>query len=182
MQKETSTRGGGRRKSAFAEEEEGYMFVEEGFRVRFANGEVIDFYADSAAEKDNWMKVLCEVVGKSSSSSGSVKGWTEMVLKHERTLASAKDKPTGHNNKPHLKAQASAPQVGVRQSSKEKRVDQVEKVKRGSGVGMPVPQPVEKSPRHQVSPQKAAVINASPQRDANARSAARQQKTRSMVF
>jgi hypothetical protein len=54
-QKETSTKGGGRRKSAFAEEEEGYMFVEEGFRIRFANGEVIDFYADSAAEKDGWM-------------------------------------------------------------------------------------------------------------------------------
>lgn len=30
-QKETTARGGKRRKSAFAEEEEGYMFVEEGF-------------------------------------------------------------------------------------------------------------------------------------------------------
>lgn len=43
------------------------MFVEEGFRVRFANGETIDFYADSAAEKDGWMKILSDVVGKDTS-------------------------------------------------------------------------------------------------------------------
>ncbi|KAK0939129.1 Bud site selection protein bud4, partial [Friedmanniomyces endolithicus] len=41
----------GRRKSAFAEEDEGYQYVEEGFRIRFANGETIDFYAESAALK-----------------------------------------------------------------------------------------------------------------------------------
>lgn len=85
MQKETSGKGGGRRKSAFAEEEEGYMFVEEGFRIRFANGETIDFYADSAAEKDGWMKALAEVVGKDS-----VKGkaWTDLVLAKHRAIAS----------------------------------------------------------------------------------------------
>lgn len=88
-QKEVSTKGG-RRKSAFAEEEEGYMFVEEGFRIRFANGEVIDFYADSAVAKDEWMKVLCEVVGKCAPS-GAVKGWTEMVLKREKSVM-AKEK------------------------------------------------------------------------------------------
>ena len=77
---------GGRRKSGFAEEEEGYMFVEEGFRIRFANGEVIDFYADSAAAKDEWMKVLCEVVGKGAASGAQAKGWTEMVLKREKSL------------------------------------------------------------------------------------------------
>jgi PH domain len=84
--KETSTKGGGRRKSAFAEEEEGYMFVEEGFRIRFANGEVIDFYADSAAEKGEWMKVLSEVVGKPGSSCQS-KPWVDMILKRERSIA-----------------------------------------------------------------------------------------------
>lgn len=84
--KETSTKGGGRRKSAFAEEEEGYMFVEEGFRIRFANGEVIDFYADAAAEKCEWMKVLSEVVGKPGSSSQS-KPWVDMILKRERSVA-----------------------------------------------------------------------------------------------
>ncbi|KAE8383356.1 hypothetical protein BDV26DRAFT_277296 [Aspergillus bertholletiae] len=91
MQKETTTKGGGRRKSAFAEEEEGYMFVEEGFRIRFGNGEVIDFYADSAADKDGWMKVLADAVGKGSSGSSQVKQWTELVLKRERSVKSRRE-------------------------------------------------------------------------------------------
>ncbi|PWY70464.1 GTP-binding protein [Aspergillus heteromorphus CBS 117.55] len=100
MQKETSTRGGGRRKSAFAEEEEGYMFVEEGFRIRFGNGEVIDFYADSAADKDGWMKVLADAVGKGSSGSSQAKMWTELVLKRERSMkvkreTTTSDRPLG---------------------------------------------------------------------------------------
>ena len=80
---------GSRRKSAFAEEEEGYMFVEEGFRIRFANGETIDFYADSAAEKDGWMKVLAEIVGKDV---GKNKKWTDMVLAKHRAQASAAER------------------------------------------------------------------------------------------
>lgn len=85
MRKETSSKGGGRRKSAFAEEEEGYMFVEEGFRIRFANGETIDFYADSAAEKDGWMKALAEVVGKDSA---RAKAWTDLVMAKRRAIVS----------------------------------------------------------------------------------------------
>ncbi|KAJ5151149.1 uncharacterized protein N7482_010401 [Penicillium canariense] len=86
-QKETSTKGGGRRKSAFAEEEEGYMFVEEGFRIRFGNGEVIDFYADSAADKDGWLRVMSEAIGKGSSSgSGAIKPWADLVLKRESSM------------------------------------------------------------------------------------------------
>jgi len=85
-QKEVSTKKGGRRKSAFAEDEEGYMFVEEGFRIRFANGEVIDFYAENAASKDEWMAVLSQAVGKQAPApSASAKGWTEMVLKREKS-------------------------------------------------------------------------------------------------
>jgi hypothetical protein len=87
VQKETSGKGGGRRKSAFAEEEEGYMFVEEGFRIRFSNGETIDFYADSAEEKDGWMKALSEVVGKEPE---KVKGWTDLVMAKHRASASSK--------------------------------------------------------------------------------------------
>ncbi|KAL8775341.1 MAG: hypothetical protein Q9209_000348 [Squamulea sp. 1 TL-2023] len=89
IQKETSGKSGGRRKSAFAEEEEGYMFVEEGFRIRFANGETIDFYADSAAAKDDWMKVLSEVVGKDLS---KPKSWTDIVIARQRaaTLKAAR--------------------------------------------------------------------------------------------
>ncbi|KAF2270280.1 DUF1709-domain-containing protein [Lojkania enalia] len=81
LQQPSSTKSGGRRKSAFAEEEEGYMFVEEGFRIRFANGEVIDFYADNTEQKEGWMKALSETVGKDIASG---KGWTDMVLERER--------------------------------------------------------------------------------------------------
>lgn len=57
------------------------MFVEEGFRIRFANGEVIDFYADSTDEKDGWMRVLFDTVGKEM---GVSRGWTDLVLAKER--------------------------------------------------------------------------------------------------
>ncbi|KAL2167563.1 hypothetical protein VTG60DRAFT_1109 [Thermothelomyces hinnuleus] len=96
MEKETTGKGGRRRRSAFAEEEEGYMFVEEGFRIRFNNGEVIDFYADSTADKEGWMKVLGEVIGRDSSADSEdenggggrgMKGkWCELVLKREEAL------------------------------------------------------------------------------------------------
>jgi hypothetical protein len=99
VEKETTGKNGRRRRSAFAEEEEGYMFVEEGFRIRFNNGELIDFYADSTADKEGWMKVLGEVIGRDSLSSvdggddfsttGSsrMKGkWCELVLKREEAL------------------------------------------------------------------------------------------------
>ena len=99
MRKETSSKGGGRRKSAFAEEEEGYMFVEEGFRIRFANGETIDFYADSAAQKDGWMKVLAEVVGKDSV---KARAWTDLVMAKRRAITSAAATVAAHA--PRLKA------------------------------------------------------------------------------
>jgi hypothetical protein len=73
--------GKGRRKSAFAEEDEAYQFVEEGFRMRFANGETIDFYADNAEDKEGWMAVLSRTVGKSATVG---KGWCQLVLARER--------------------------------------------------------------------------------------------------
>ncbi|CZT50057.1 related to budding protein [Rhynchosporium secalis] len=82
-QKETTGKGGKRRKSGFAEEEEGYMFVEEGFRIRFNNGEVIDFYADTAADKEGWMQVLDACIGKEHKTKG---GWADMVLKREESM------------------------------------------------------------------------------------------------
>lgn len=81
LKQPSSTKSGGRRKSAFAEEEEGYMFVEEGFRIRFANGEVIDFYADNAEQKAGWMRVLSDCIGKDVASN---RGWADMVLEKER--------------------------------------------------------------------------------------------------
>lgn len=76
--------GGNRRKSAFAEEDDGYQYVEEGFRIRFANGETIDFYADSKAAKEEWMTVMAQVVGKADPGSRK-KGWTDLVFAHERS-------------------------------------------------------------------------------------------------
>ncbi|KAL4785537.1 hypothetical protein BJX76DRAFT_324487 [Aspergillus varians] len=93
-QKETTARGGKRRKSAFAEEEEGYMFVEEGFRIRFGNGEVIDFYADNAADKECWMKILADTVGKGPSGASQAKPWTELVLKRERSMKASRRETT----------------------------------------------------------------------------------------
>jgi len=104
MRNDASPKKGGRRKSAFAEEEDGYMFVEEGFRMRFANGETIDFYADSAAEKDGWMKVLADVVGKDIS---KPKSWTDLVMAKQRATVSrsaqSQQSPTkGHSAKQAL--------------------------------------------------------------------------------
>ncbi|KAL5438861.1 hypothetical protein PMIN07_010116 [Paraphaeosphaeria minitans] len=90
LQQPSSTKTGGRRKSAFAEEEEGYMFVEEGFRIRFANGEVIDFYADTREQKEEWMKVLSECVGKDIAGG---RGWAEMVLDKERKEKRSQPEP-----------------------------------------------------------------------------------------
>lgn len=92
-EKETTGRGGKRRRSAFAEEEEGYMFVEEGFRIRFNNGEVIDFYADTRDDKEGWMKALGDVMGRGGGDAGMDdeanrrKGkWCELILKREEAL------------------------------------------------------------------------------------------------
>lgn len=85
-------RGGKRRRSAFAEDEEGYMFVEEGFRIRFNNGEVIDFYADTPEDKEGWMKVLNEIIGRGDggtddeSNNARRSKWCEIVLKREVSM------------------------------------------------------------------------------------------------
>jgi len=131
MKKEVSGKAGSRRKSAFAEEEEGYMFVEEGFRVRFGNGETIDFYADSAEEKDGWMKALADVVGKESASG---KSWTGMVLAREKMRAARK---------------VSAAQHGQMRPPPP-RVAPPTPAKMNPGHAQGAPPPVEKDPRHQV--------------------------------
>jgi len=77
------------------------MFVEEGFRIRFNNGEVIDFYADTAADKEGWMKVLDACVGKDSD--GSKSSWCEMVLKREESL---KKKAEGGQRRHHSRTKS----------------------------------------------------------------------------
>ena len=66
------------------------MFVEEGFRIRFANGEVIDFYADCTKDKEGWMEVLEKAVGKGCGGIDK-RGWADLVLaKERRSTAMAK--------------------------------------------------------------------------------------------
>ncbi len=48
-----------RRKSGFAETEDAYMFADQGFRVSFLNGEVIEFYGDNKAD---WVRYLNKVI------------------------------------------------------------------------------------------------------------------------
>ncbi|KAF3480456.1 INT1 [Arthroderma uncinatum] len=154
-QKETSAKGGRRRKSAFAEEEEGYMFVEEGFRIRFGNGEVIDFYADSRVEKDGWMKVLAETVGKGyASGSGQVKPWTELILRREKNLNANKPSHEDKMTSRHSYAPPPPP--------KEQHIAQAAR---------PTPSGVPR-PRHQ---HQLSQPNISAQE-------ARRQKTRSLIF
>ena len=127
MQKETSTKGGGRRKSGFAEEEEGYMFVEEGFRIRFGNGEVIDFYGDSTENKEEWMQALSQIVGKGvQSGSAPVNGWAEMVLKREKKMkveASTSRPRTAHQRTETYHASGAVSQANspVKSSAREDR-------------------------------------------------------------
>ena len=136
MKKEVSGKAGSRRKSAFAEEEEGYMFVEEGFRVRFANGETIDFYADSAEAKEGWMKALADVVGKESA---NAKTWTGLVLARDKQRAARKASANQQMQaqgqgqmRPPLPRAAAPPTPGRPHSQQQF-----------------APPPVEKDPRHQ---------------------------------
>lgn len=97
--------GKGRRKSAFAEEDEAYQYVEEGFRMRFANGETIDFYADNKAQKDEWMVALGQVIGKPDASQKAAT-WTDLVLARER--AEGRPDSAGSGSSP---VKAGAPEV-----------------------------------------------------------------------
>lgn len=65
-----------RRKSVFAAESDGFLMANEGFRLRFANGEIIDFYADSEQVKDSWVGELKKVVGTQQ----RAQPWVDLVL------------------------------------------------------------------------------------------------------
>ncbi|ORY15200.1 hypothetical protein BCR34DRAFT_598671 [Clohesyomyces aquaticus] len=170
LQQPSSTKTGGRRKSAFAEEEEGYMFVEEGFRIRFANGEVIDFYAENTAQKDEWMKVLSECVGKDVAGG---KGWTNMILEKER-----KEKMRARLAPQLAQAQALRDQQQQRPRSAHDsgaRTAPSSPVKPGHArtQSHAPPPPVEKDARHRTS--------ASKQRETG-KGSGRRDQVRSMIF
>jgi hypothetical protein len=158
MQKEPSGKSGGRRKSAFAEEEDGYMFVEEGFRIRFGNGEVIDFYADSPSAKEGWLRVMSEAVGKGSTSNGPIKAWADLVLKHERNMKSRRQTADRF------------PPSGIPTPSSPVRPSAVMAPPSSAGSAAPAPQP--SRPRHKHTYSQPEMPSAE----------ARRQKTRSLMF
>jgi hypothetical protein len=102
LQPDAGKSGKSRRKSGFAEEDEAYQFVEEGFRIRFANGETIDFYADNAKDKAGWMVVLGRTVGKSVAVG---RPWCQAVLAQEQKVKTKEQV----NARPHSADGAPAP-------------------------------------------------------------------------
>lgn len=136
------------------------MFVEEGFRIRFANGEVIDFYADNAADKDGWLRVMSEAVGKGASTgNGAVKAWADLVLKRERSMKSRRQTGDRLSGIP-----APLAPVTNRQSTTTTRPPA------SAGLGAPAPQ--SPRPRHKHTYSQPEMGSAE----------ARRQKTRSLMF
>ncbi|KAF1961801.1 DUF1709-domain-containing protein [Byssothecium circinans] len=184
LKQPSSTKSGGRRKSAFGEEEEGYMFVEEGFRIRFANGEVIDFYADNAEQKAGWMRVLTDCVGKDIAGN---RGWADMVLEKERrekartqaapplspskalreSIANGQPRPRSHEG---TSGQQNSPLKPRPSHSRTKS-----HVPTTASVTQAPPPPVEKDARHK------AATTPRP-RDAGTPKANRRDQVRSMIF
>ncbi|CAG8104002.1 unnamed protein product [Penicillium nalgiovense] len=164
LQKETSTKGGSRRKSAFAEEEDGYMFVEEGFRIRFGNGEVIDFYADSPADKEGWLRVMSEAVGKGASSgNGALKPWADLVLKRERSMRTS-------NETAPRRPTSGIPTPAPHQSPARSRNSAMMGPPSSAGSGAPAPQSPRPRHKHTHSQPEIGSVEA------------RRQKTRSLMF
>jgi hypothetical protein len=138
------------------------MFVEEGFRIRFANGETIDFYADNAEQKAGWMKVLADVIGKPDSGAGG-RGWTEMVMRREAKSMMGSRKPLPKNADMAEERPSSAPKMEEMRQSQRSMLDVGDDA-------VQKPAPMDKSPRH-----------AAHMRSAMGQ-AQRRQKTRSMIF
>jgi hypothetical protein len=141
------------------------MFIEEGFRIRFANGEVIDFYADSKELKEQWMAAMSQVVGKpgiAGSSGGAgkdTKAWTEMVLKREKSTVRKNIVDQASRTKAPAPPMPPMPQaamdVPVRKSSNQQAQQQqhTQHIAQQHHQSMPASAPRPKSPvRQQVAP------------------------------
>jgi hypothetical protein len=178
LKQPSATKSGGRRKSGFAEDEEGYMFVEEGFRIRFGNGEVIDFYADNREQKDGWMKVLSDCVGKDIASG---KAWTHMVLEKERrdkaSRPSGMPKPLQENANGNRR-----PSHGRTQShevhSKSTPTSPVKPTHARTQSFAPTPPPKERDPRLAPAP----APRPRPQTQVEPTKPGRREQVRSMIF
>ncbi|QSL64750.1 hypothetical protein MERGE_002052 [Pneumocystis wakefieldiae] len=60
----------------------GYMFAQNGFCIKFFNGEIINFYADSEDEKTRWVRILDAVIKKAD----QVKPWSLYVLQKQKAM------------------------------------------------------------------------------------------------
>ena len=142
------------------------MFVEEGFRIRFGNGEVIDFYADSPADKEGWLRVLSEAVGKGASSgNGALKPWADLVLKRERSMKASNETASGRAPTGIPTASASLPSpVRSRNSA------MMAPPPSSAGSGAPAPQSQRPRHKHTHSQPEMGTVEA------------RRQKTRSLMF
>lgn len=141
------------------------MFVEEGFRIRFGNGEVIDFYADSPAAKEGWLRVMSEAVGKGSTSgNGALKPWADLVLKRERSMKNSNETAPRRPPSGIPTAPASLP------SPTRSRVSAIMGPPSSAGSGAPASQ--SSRPRHKHTYSQPEMGSAE----------ARRQKTRSLMF
>jgi cell division septation protein DedD len=156
------------------------MFVEEGFRIRFANGEVIDFYADNAESKAGWMSVLTDCVGKDVA--GNNRGWASMVLdKERRDRARSQVAPPLRQAKPPRESMGNdrprtQPSQAVQSSPVKSRPSHGRTKSHIPSTAAPPP-PVEKDARHKPAPPPAPRT-----RDAAPAKTNRRDQVRSMIF
>ena len=197
---EASAKGGkGRRRSAFASDTEGYMFVEEGFRICFANGDTIDFYADTREQKEEWMDHLSNVIGKDFSADKPT--WMAAVLACEKSKAvTSATQPSQSPKRPAPQPAPSQqnplrsnPASPTKQASPAKKASPTKKpspmeARRTAVYGNAPPPPIDKSPRHslQASPQKSKTTGKPTEepapRQSGSANSSRRKAVRSMIF
>lgn len=102
----------GRSQSSYDEEEDEQYSVERSFRITFADGERISFFADTDGEKDQWLKKLDEVV---SSEAPSAPMWAQIAS----TLIKQREKEA---SQPQVPAKTTAALQGNSGSTGPKRI------------------------------------------------------------
>jgi len=160
------------------------MFVEEGFRIRFANGEVIDFYADNTKDKEEWMRVLSQVVGRELVSQKVT--WTSAILARERATAAKNGGKVHHLDEEKLPIRGdskSMPDHAIKKAlaaspskKKEKRVDVIEEEPAGYQ-----PSPPATTQEEKMSMNKRFSAQAPP-KEKNASARSKRHAIKSMIF
>ena len=155
------------------------MFLPEGFRLRFADGETVDFYADTVAQKEEWVKMISEAVGKDVANDRLT--WANMVLAKERAdaakQAEARSSQSPWKGKPQPRIPSrSAPTSPAKSPTKGG-------ARPKSTIQENPPAPAEKSQRHreQVSPRRKPEQKAAPAAPGGV-IGGRRGNVRSMVF